>query len=82
MCAFLNINLHLEWQRRRSDRYTVVVDNLSHDRCEGLTQDEMARYLSEPMVGFPGPLLRWMNSPRVDYNLGIELVEWLKACDS
>ena len=82
VCAFLNINLHLEWQRRRSDRYTIVVDNLSHDRCEGLTQDEMAQYLSEPMVGFPGPLLRWMHSPRVDYNLGIELVEWLRACDS
>ena len=82
ICAFLNIDLHLQWQRRRSDRCSVAVDNLSHDRCEGLTQEETSCYLSESKVGFPEPLLRWMKGPRVDYNLGIELVEWLKASEA
>ena len=78
VCAYLNIELHVEWQRRRSDRCSVAVDNLSHDRCEGLTREEISQYLAEPMNGFPDPLLRWMKAPRVDYNLGIELVEWCK----
>ena len=79
VCAFLNIDLHVEWQRRRIDRYTRVVDNLSHDRCEEMTQEEVEQYLSEPLVGFPEPLLRWMMGPRIDYNLGIHLVGWLKS---
>ena len=78
VCAFLNIDLHVEWQRRRSDRCSVAVDNLSHDRCEGLTPEEISQYLAEPMNGFPDPLLRWMKAPRVDYDLGIKLVEWCK----
>ena len=78
VCAFLNIDLHVEWQRRRSDRCSVAVDNLSHDRCEGLTPEEISQYLAEPMNGFPDPLLWWMKAPRVDYDLGIKLVEWCK----
>ena len=79
VCAYLNVDLHLKWQRRRSDRYTRVVDNLSHDRCEELNQEELDQYLKEPLVGFPDPLLRWMRSPRIDYDLGIHLVNWLKT---
>ena len=79
VCTYLNIDLHVEWQRRRSDRYTRIVDNLSHDRCEEMTQDELEQYLKEPLVGFPVPLLRWMKGPRIDYDLGIHLVEGIKS---
>ena len=79
VCAVLHINLHTEWQLRRSDRLTEVVDNLSHDRCKGLSADELEAYLSEDQEGFPLPLLAWMNSPRIDYNLGPQLVDWLKV---
>ena len=78
VCAALHIDLHTEWQLRRSDRLTEAVDNLSHDRCLGLSADELEAYLSEEQEGFPAPLLAWMNSPRIDYNLGPQLVEWLK----
>ena len=78
VCAALHINLHTEWQLRRSDRRTEVVDNLSHDRCQGLSVEELEAYLSEGQDSFPSPLLAWMNSPRVDYNLGPQLVEWLR----
>ena len=57
VCAALNINLHTEWRRRRSDRNTKVVDNLSHDRCEDMMSEELQAYLSETQDGFPEPLL-------------------------
>ena len=78
VCAALDIDLHTRWQPRRSDHGTIAVDNLSHDRCEGLTEMELEAYLTEKQNGFPDPLLAWMRRPRVDLNLGIELVEWLK----
>ena len=58
VCAYLNVDLHLKGQRRRSDKYTRVVDNLSHDQCEDLNQEELDQYWKEPLVGFPVPLLR------------------------
>ena len=79
VCAFLNIDLHTEWQIRRTDRYTEVVDNLSHDCCQGLNMEEIQSYISEPCEGFPEPLLIWMRSPWKDWSLGIRLVEWLKT---
>ena len=78
VCAALHINLHTEWQLRRTDRMTEVVDNLSHDRCQSLSGEELQAYLSEEQEGFPSPLLAWLNSPREDYNLGPLLVEWLR----
>ena len=78
VCAELCIELHTEWQARRSDRMTEVVDNLSHDRCQGLNASELAAYLKESQVGFPAPLLAWMYQPRIDWNLGPALVKWLK----
>ena len=79
VCAFLNIDLHTEWQIRRTDRYTEVVDNLSHDCCQGLNMEEIQSYISEACEGFPEPLLIWMRSPWKDWSLGIRLVEWLKT---
>ena len=78
VCAALRIDLFTRWQERRSDRCTIVVDNLSHDRCEELNKEELTAYLHEKQCGFPEPLLAWMRKPRVDVNLGIELVNWLK----
>ena len=78
VCSFLNIDLHTRWQRRRSDRFTEVVDNLSHDCCERLTPEEVKGYIQEICEGFPDPLLKWMRKPGVDFNLGIKLVDWLK----
>lgn len=79
VCAALKVELFTEWQPRCSDRETVVVDNLSHDRCEGMTGQEVQCYLEEPMDGFPAPLLAWMRQPRVDYSLGPLLVAWLHS---
>ena len=78
VCAALGIDLHTRWQARRSDRETIIVDNLSHDRCEGLNKEELEAYLDEKQDCFPEPLLTWMRNPRVDLNLGIELVRWLE----
>ena len=78
VCAYLSIDLHTEWQLRRSDRFTVAVDDLSHDLCQSLTSEEMKSYISEPCVGFPDPILKWMEDPREDLNLGIHLVDWLR----
>ena len=75
VCAYLSIDLHTEWQLRRSDRFTVAVDDLSHDLCQSLTSEEMKSYISEPCVGFPDPILKWMEDPREDLNLGIHLVD-------
>ena len=77
VCAALNIDLHTEWRRRRTDRYTVVVDDLSHDRCKEMSREELQAYLVETQDGFPEPLLTWMKAPRTDLNLGINLVRWL-----
>ena len=77
VCAALNINLHTKWRRRRTDRHTIVVDNLSHDRCREMSPEELQAYLNESQDGFPEPLLDWMEAPRPDMNLGIKLVRWL-----
>ena len=77
VCAYLDIKLYTEWQARRSDRFTDVVDNLSHDLCGTLNEDELEAYLTETLICFPKPLLAWMKSPRIDVNLGIQLVDWL-----
>ena len=77
VCAYLNIDLHTEWQARRSDRLTEAVDDLSHDCCLSLTPEEVRSYISESQVGFPDPVLKWMEEPKEDLNLGIFLVEWL-----
>ena len=79
VCAALRIDLHTRWRRRRTDRHTIVVDNLSHDRCEGMTPEELKAYLDETQDGFPEPLLVWMKTPRPDIHLGINLVRWLAA---
>ena len=79
VCAALDIDLHTRWLPRRSDQCTIAVDNLSHDRCEGLNHLELEAYVTEKQVSFPDPLLAWMRKPRVDLNLGIELVIWLKS---
>ena len=78
LCAFLNVDLHTEWQLRRTSRYTEVVDNLSHDCCQGLTKEELQSYVAENRVGFPEPLLIWMRKPWKDWSLGNRLVDWLK----
>ena len=79
VCAALHISLYTEWQLRRTDRWTEVLDNLSHDRCQGMNGEELQAYLSEPQDGFPPPLLVWMEAPHCDYNLGIRLVAWMKT---
>ena len=79
VCAFLNVDLHTEWQPRRFDRCTRIVDDLSHDLCASLGQEELKAYCEEELAGFPDPLLAWMNSPRIDANLGHRLVDWLKG---
>ena len=78
VCAELRIDLHTEWQARCSDRMTTVVDNLSHDRCQGLSSSELSAYLEEKQLSFPAPLLAWMYQPRIDLNLGPMLVKWLR----
>ena len=78
VCAYLCIDLHTEWQARRSDRFTEAVDDLSHDRCQSLTREEIDCYISNSWVGFPDPLMKWMKSPREDADLGINLVDWLE----
>ena len=77
--ATLQIDLHTEWQPRRTDRYSEVVDNLSHDRCSGLSPAELQAYLEEDQDCFPPPLLSWMRSPRIDSSLGPRLVAWMKG---
>ena len=79
VCAFLNISLYTEWRPRRSDRPTEVVDDLSHDLCGALNKEELEAYVNEKQVCFPEPLLFWLRSPKVDFNLGIRLVEWLST---
>ena len=78
VCAYLSIDLHTKWQPRRSDRFTEAVDDLSHDCCRSLTQDELKCYISEDNVGFPQPLMKWMENPKEDMNLGIQIVNWLE----
>ena len=78
VCAALGVKLFTEWQPRCSDRESIVVDNLSHDRCEGMTTAELQAYVEETELGFPAPLRTWMHHPRVDYNLGPQLVTWLQ----
>ena len=77
VCAYLDIDLYTEWQPRRSDRFTDVADDLSHDLCRALNKEELEAYIAEEMICFPGPLLAWMKAPRIDANLGIQLVDWL-----
>ena len=81
VCAFLNVDLYTEWQPRRSDRSTVIVDDLSHDLCASLNQEEMEAYCEEKLTGFPDPVLAWMKSPRIDAYLGHHLVAWLATRD-
>ena len=59
VCAYLDIDLHTEWQPRRSDRPTNIADDLTHDLCGALNEEELKSYLVE-REGFPEPLLAWM----------------------
>ena len=53
------------------------MDDLSHDLCASLNQEELEAYWEEKLTGFPDPLLAWMKAPRVDAFLGHQLVAWL-----
>lgn len=68
-----------EWVPRRSDRQSVIADDLTHNLTSNLSREELEAYLDLAIVAFPPPILSWMVNPVEDPALGRKCVLWLAA---
>jgi len=79
VAAYLHCNISAEWIPRRSNRQSVVADDLTHNLTASLTKEELSAYLEGCMVEFPPPMAQWMANPIEDKTLGRKCVLWAIA---
>jgi hypothetical protein len=77
VAASLNCDISSEWIPRRSNRQSVIADDLTHNLTSSLNKDELDSYLAMCAVSFPLPILQWMDNPVEDHTLGRKCVLWL-----
>jgi hypothetical protein len=77
VAAALGCIISSVWVPRRSDRQSVIADDLTHNITGNLSSEELGAYLDLATVSFPPPVLRWMNHPVEDPVLGRKCVLWL-----
>ena len=79
VAAALGCSISSEWVPRRSDRQSVIADDLTHNITSNLSNEELEAYLTLSTVAFPPPVLSWMENPVEDPTLGRRCVLWLAA---
>ena len=67
-----------KWERRRSSRPSRIADDLTHNKLEELSRDEIIAYVNSGMVTFPEPMKRWMANPGRNLSLGRVCLVWLR----
>lgn len=81
VAAALDCTIDSIWVPRRSNRQSVIADDLTHNLTSNLSSEELEAYLSLAAVSFPPPVLSWMTHPVEDQNLGRKCVLWItKGC--
>ena len=68
--AALDCTIDSIWVLRRSDRQSVIADDLTHNLTSNLSSEELKAYLALATVSFPPPLLSWMAHPVENQTLG------------
>ena len=79
LAAAIGCTMFSEWVPRRSDRQSIIADDLTHNLTSNLSREELEAYLDLSIVAFPPPILSWMNNPVEDSTLGRKCVLWLTA---
>ena len=77
VAASLNCDISSEWIPRRSNRQSIIADDLTHNLTSSLNKDELDSYLAMCAVSFPLPILQWMDNPVEDHTLGRKCVLWM-----
>ena len=78
VAAHLNCEMTSEWIPRRSNRQSIVADDLTHNLTSSLNMEELVSYLEIAAVSFPLPILQWMDNPVEDQTLGRKCVLWVE----
>ena len=79
VAAAIGCTMSSEWVPRRSDRQSVIADDLTHNITSTLSGEELEAYMALATVAFPPPVLSWMDNPVEDATLGRKCVLWLAA---
>ena len=79
VAAFLFCDISAEWIPRRSNRQSIIADDLTHNLTASLDKDELDSYLGGCAVAFPLPILQWMDNPVEDHTLGRKCVMWVST---
>ena len=79
VAAYLHCGISTEWIPRRSNRQSVIADDLTHNLTSSLNKDELDSYLELCAVAFPLPILQWMDNPVEDHTLGRKCVLWVST---
>ena len=77
VAAAIGCIISSDWVPRRSDRQSIIADDLTHNITSNLSREELKAYLDLATVSFPPPILRWMDHPVEDPALGRKCVLWL-----
>ena len=77
VAAAIGCVIQSEWVPRRSNRQSVIADDLSHNHTSNLSKSELHSLLMMGAVSFPPPLLAWMADPRQDQTLGRKCLLWI-----
>ena len=70
VAAAIGCTMALVWMPRRSDRHSIIADNLTHSPKGSLSTEELTAYLVLGMVASPTPTLKWMENSVEDPFLG------------
>ena len=77
VAASLGCRIASEWVPRRSDRGSIVADELTHNLTACLSPEELQAYLTIAVVSFPSPILSWMAVPTEDHTLSRKCLLWM-----
>ena len=78
LAGALACKLHVSWIPRRSERLSVIADDLTHINFQtALTLDPSCTTTTHQ--AFPPPVSSWMWKPQHNRDLGHEIVAWMRA---
>ena len=77
VAASIGCKMSSEWLPRRSNRESIIADDLTHNLTRLLSKEELDSFLSNCHVSFPPPILSWMAYPVEDQGLGRRCVLWM-----
>ena len=79
VAASLHCDISSKWIPRRSNRQSIVADDLTHNLTASLNNEELDSYLTMCLVAFPLPILQWMDNPVEDHTLGRKCILWMNS---